>query len=205
MFKQFSNIESAFRHVKLFTYVVVVASVILCAFTVYESYRMVRKAEEKVYVLSNGKALEAIAGERKDNVAVEARDHIRMFHYYFFTLDPDDKVIEANMSKALYLADGSAAGQYRGLKENGYYNSVISGNVSQKVEPDSIQIDFEQYPYRFRYYGKQKIIRPTAILSRTLVTEGTLRNVNRSDNNSHGFLVERWRIVDNRDIELQNR
>ncbi|QIH33515.1 conjugative transposon protein TraK [Sphingobacterium sp. DR205] len=205
MFKQFSNIESAFRHVKLFTYVVVVASTILCAFTVYESYRMVRKAEERVYVLSNGKALEAIAGERKDNVAVEAKDHIKMFHYYFFTLDPDDKVIESNMSKALYLADGSAASQYRGLKENGYYNSIISGNVSQNVEADSIQIDFEQYPFRFRYFGKQKIIRPTAILSRTLITEGTLRNVSRSDNNSHGFLVERWRIVDNRDIELQNR
>ncbi|MBB1642775.1 MULTISPECIES: conjugative transposon protein TraK [Sphingobacterium] len=205
MFKQFSNIESAFRHVKLFTYVVVVASTILCAFTVYESYRMVRKAEERVYVLSNGKALEAIAGERKDNVAVEAKDHIKMFHHYFFTLDPDDKVIESNMSKALYLADGSAASQYRGLKENGYYNSIISGNVSQNVEADSIQIDFEQYPFRFRYFGKQKIIRPTAILSRILITEGTLRNVSRSDNNSHGFLVERWRIVDNRDIELQNR
>lgn len=205
MFKQFSNIESAFRHVKLFTYVVVVASTILCAFTVYESYRMVRKAEERVYVLSNGKALEAIAGERKDNVAVEAKDHIKMFHHYFFTLDPDDKVIESNMSKALYLADGSAASQYRGLKENGYYNSIISGNVSQNVEADSIQIDFEQYPFRFRYFGKQKIVRPTAILSRTLITEGTLRNVSRSDNNSHGFLLERWRIVDNRDIELQNR
>lgn len=205
MFKQFSNIESAFRHVKLFTYVVVVASTILCAFTVYESYRMVRKAEERVYVLSNGKALEAIAAERKDNVAVEAKDHIKMFHHYFFTLDPDDKVIESNMSKALYLADGSAASQYRGLKENGYYNSIISGNVSQNVEADSIQIDFEQYPYRFRYFGKQKIIRPTAILSRTLITEGTLRNVSRSDNNSHGFLVERWRIIDNKDIELQNR
>ncbi len=205
MFKQFSNIESAFRHVKLFTYVVVVASTILCAFTVYESYRMVRKAEERVYVLSNGKALEAIAGERKDNVAVEAKDHIKMFHHYFFTLDPDDKVIESNMSKALYLADGSAASQYRGLKENGYYNSIISGNVSQNVEADSIQIDFEQCPFRFRYFGKQKIIRPTAILSRILITEGTLRNVSRSDNNSHGFLVERWRIVDNRDIELQNR
>jgi len=166
---------------------------------------MVRKAEERVYVLSNGKALEAIAGERKDNVAVEAKDHIKMFHHYFFTLDPDDKVIESNMSKALYLADGSAASQYRGLKENGYYNSIISGNVSQNVEADSIQIDFEQYPFRFRYFGKQKIIRPTAILSRILITEGTLRNVSRSDNNSHGFLVERWRIVDNRDIELQNR
>ncbi|WP_142685741.1 conjugative transposon protein TraK [Chitinophaga polysaccharea] len=205
MFKQFSNIESAFRHVKLFTYVIISACILLCAFTVYESYRMVRSAEERIYVLSNGKALEAIAGERKDNVAVEARDHIRMFHHYFFSLDPDDKVIEANISKALYLADGSAASQYRGLKENGYYNSVISGNMSQEVEADSVQIDLEQYPYRFRYYGKQKIVRPTAVLSRSLVTEGTIRNVSRSDNNSHGFLIERWRIIENRDIELQNR
>lgn len=205
MFKQFNNIESAFHHVKLFTYVIICASVLLCAFTVYESYRMVRSAEQRVYVLSNGKALEAIAGERKDNVGVEARDHIRMFHHYFFSLDPDDKVIEANMAKALYLADGSAASQYRGLKENGYYNSVISGNVSQMVEADSVQIDLEQYPYRFRYYGKQKIIRPTAVLSRTLITEGTIRNVSRSDNNAHGFLIERWRIVDNRDLDLQNR
>ena len=205
MFKQLNNIESAFRHVKLFTYVVIAACILLCAFTVYESYKMVRSAEQRIYVLSNGKALEAIAGERKDNVVVEAKDHIRMFHHYFFTLDPDDKVIEGNMSKALYLADGSAASQYRGLKENGYYNSVISGNVSQNIDADSVQIDFEQYPYRFRYYGKQKIVRPTAILSRSLITEGTLRNVNRSDNNSHGFLIERWHIVENRDLELQNR
>lgn len=205
MFKQLNNIESAFRHVRLFTYVVIAACILLCAFTVYESYKMVRSAEQRIYVLSNGKALEAIAGERKDNVGVEARDHIKMFHHYFFTLDPDDKVIEGNMAKALYMADGSAAGQYRGLKENGYYNSIISGNVSQNVEVDSVQIDLEQYPYRFRYYGKQKIVRPTAILSRSLITEGTLRNVSRSDNNSHGFLIERWHIVENRDLNLQNR
>jgi len=31
-----------------------------------------------------------------------------MFHYYFFTLDPDDKVIESNLKQALYLADRAA-------------------------------------------------------------------------------------------------
>lgn len=205
MFRQFNNIETAFKHVKLFTLVVVAACMAICCFTVYESYRMVTRAQERIYLLANGKALEAFAAERKDNIPVEARDHIRMFHHYFFSLDPDDKVIAANIGKALYLADGTARNQYEDLKESNFYSGIISGNISQKVTADSIVLDFDSYPYRFRYYGRQEIIRPTALVSRSLVTEGQLRNVTRSDNNSHGFLVEKWRIVENRDLELKRR
>jgi hypothetical protein len=39
---------------------------------------------------------------------VEARDHVKTFHQLFIYLDPDNKVILANLAKALYLADGSA-------------------------------------------------------------------------------------------------
>ena len=45
------------------------------------------------------KPLEAYSSNRKDNIPVEARDHVIMFHQYFFTLDPDEKVIDANLSK----------------------------------------------------------------------------------------------------------
>ncbi len=100
-------------------------------------------------MLLNGKALEAIAGEKKDNIPVEARDHIKMFHYYFFTLDPDDKVIQANITKALYLADGSAKRQYENLKENSYYSNIIAGNISQQISIDSIAVNTDLYPYYF--------------------------------------------------------
>jgi len=205
VFRQFNNIETAFRHVKLFTLVVVAACMAICCFTVYESYRMVTRVQDRIYLLANGKALEAFAAERKDNIPVEARDHIRMFHHYFFSLDPDDKVIAENIGKALYLADGTARKQYEDLKESNFYSGIISGNISQKVTADSIVLDLDSYPYRFRYYGRQEIIRPTALVSRSLVTEGHLRNVTRSDNNAHGFLVEKWRIVENRDLELKRR
>lgn len=205
MFKHFNNIETAFRHVRLFTFVVIAASITLCAFTIFESYKMVTGAQSRIYILANGKALEAYAADRKDNIPVEARDHIRMFHHYFFSLDPDEKVIEANIGRSLYLADATAKKQYEDLKEAGYYSSMISGNVSQEVSADSIVVDLAAYPYRFRYYGKQKLVRPTATILRNLVTEGYLRNVSRSDNNSHGFLIERWRIVDNRDMETKRR
>lgn len=205
MFRQFNNIETAFRHIRLFSFVIIGACMVTCCYTVYESYRMVSKAQERIYLLANGKALEAFSAERKDNIPVEARNHIRMFHHYFFTLDPDDKVIESNIGKALYLADGTARKQYEDLKESNFYSSIISGNISQKITVDSIVLDLQDYPYRFRYYGQQQIIRPTALVTRTLVTEGSLRNVSRSDNNSHGFLIEKWRILENRDVNFQKR
>lgn len=205
MFRQMKNIDTAFRQVRLFSIVFVFACTLITAFALYSSHRLVTRSTERIYVLANGKALEAMAAERKDNIPVEARDHVKMFHHYFFTQDPDDKVIQSNMAKALYLADASAKRQYDNLRENGYFNNLIAGNVSQEIEADSILISTNSYPYYFLYKGVQTITRPSAVVSRSLVTEGYLRNVSRSDNNPHGFLVEKWRTIENRDLKIVNR
>ncbi|PZR20454.1 MAG: conjugative transposon protein TraK [Flavobacterium psychrophilum] len=205
MFQQLKNIDSAFKHIRLFSIALIVACAFICCYTVYKSFVLITQTQARIYILSNGKALEAYSAERKDNVPVEARDHVKMFHHYFFTLDPDDKMIQVNVTKALYLADISAKQQYDNLKESRYYSNIISGNISQDIEPDSIRIDLNDYPYYFRYYAKQRIIRATSVVMRSLITEGYLRNVARSDNNSHGFLIERWNTVENKDIRTLNR
>jgi len=124
---------------------------------------------------------------------------------YFFTLDPDEKFIQSNITKALYMADGSAKQQYANLKENGYYANIISGNISQSISIDSVSISMDQYPYYFRCYATQEITRTSSTVFRSLVTEGYLRNVNRTDNIPHGFLIERWATLENKDIKTQYR
>lgn len=205
MFRTTKNIDTAFRQVRLFSLGVMSVCLILTLFISYKSYQLASQSQRKIFILANGKALEAFAADRKDNIPVEARDHVKMFHHYFFTMDPDDKVISSNLTKALYLADGSAKQQYDNLKENGYYTNLISGNISQEILADSIIINTNDYPYYFRYKGLQKIIRPTTIVTRSLVTEGYLRNVSRSDNNAHGFLIERWKTLENADLKVENR
>jgi conjugative transposon TraK protein len=205
MFQQLKNINSAFQYVRGFSLLFLVACVVVSTYALYTSYTAINQSHNKIYILSNGKVLEADAAERKDNIGVEARDHVKTFHHYFFTLDPDDKVIQANITKALYLSDGSAKRQYDNLKENGYYSSLISGNISQQIETDSIQVKLDSYPIFFRYYGRQTLTRPSTITTRSLVTEGYLRSVARSDNNPHGFLIERWLILQNKDLTTQNR
>src|SRR5688572_3248456 len=131
MFKQFKNIDTAFKHIKLFSIVFLVACVVLTSFVIFHSYKLVNEAQSKIHILFNGKVLEAVAAQRKDNIPAEAKDHITMFHHFFFTLSPDDKAIQSNIKKALYLADASAKKQYDNLRENGYYANIISGNISQ--------------------------------------------------------------------------
>jgi conjugative transposon TraK protein len=205
MFSKMKNIDSAFRHVRGFSMLVIAGCVLICCFTVYKSFTLVAQMQSKVYILANGKALEAYASDRKDNITVEAKDHVSTFHKFFFSLDPDDKVIKSNISKALYLSDDSAKRIYNDLKENGYYAGIISGNISQTIVVDSLAVDTNQYPYFFRCYATQHIVRTTSIVHRSLITQGSLRNVSRSDNNPHGFLVERWKIIENRDLKTENR
>lgn len=203
MFQQLKNIDTAFKHVKAFSIIIILVCLLISGFALIKSFQAVQTAQNRIYILANGKALEAFSAGRKENVQVEARDHVKTFHQYFFSLDPDDKVIQTNVSKALYLADGSAKAQYDNLRESGYYSNLISANISQEINVDSVQLDINQYPYFFKCFSSQKLIRSTSTSTRNLITEGFLRNVSRSDNNPHGFLIENWKTVNNSDTTIQ--
>jgi len=205
MLDKAKNLDTAFQQLRQFCIIWMLVCTALSLFAISKTFALLQASERRVYILSSGKVLEALAGDRKENLPVEARDHVRIFHQYFFTLDPDEQVINANIGRALYLADGSAKRLYDNLKENGYYAGVISGNISQQVSVDSVVVEMGSYPYYFRCRATQTIIRPTSITTRSLVTEGWLRNCSRSDHNPHGFLIERWRTLENKDVKVEAR
>ena len=205
MFQKTKNIDSAFRHIKAFSLIIVAGCFLLSGFVLYKSCELSARLQDKIYILAGDQAMEAFASKRKDNLLVEAKSHISLFHTYFFTLDPDEKVIEKNITRALYMADGSAKKQYDNLKETGYFSNIIAGNISQEISIDSISVNIKSEPYFFHCYGTEKIIRPNSIVTRNLITQGYLRNVSRSDNNPHGFLIERWETLENKDIKTENR
>lgn len=205
MFTQLKNIDTAFKHIKLFSYLLILACVFISCFAIYKSYESTENYRNHIYILANGKALEAFAADRKANIPVEIRDHVKVFHQDFFTLDPDDKQIQATITRALYLADASAKKVYDDLKEAGYYNNIVSGNISQTVNVDSVQVDINQYPFYFKCFATEKLERSTSMVTRSLVTQGYLRNVPRSDNNPHGFLIEKWEILNNQDLNTSTK
>lgn len=205
MLNKVRNIETAFQSIRGIAILAMILAFGYAIFTNIQYHRNLEKSQSTVYILAAGKALEAFASNANDDIPVEARDHITVFHEDFFTLSPDERKITKNITKALYLSDGSAKRMYEDLKEKGYYADVISGNISQEISVDSIHLEMSSYPFYFRCYAEQRIIRTTSIVTRNLVTEGFLRRVSRSDNNPHGFLIERWNIVENPDVKIETK
>ena len=147
----------------------------------------------------------ALSQDMTQNRPVEAREHVRRFHELFFTLSPDKSAIESNVNRALFLVDKSAFKYYQDMAEKGYYNRIISGNINQIVQVDSIACNLDVYPYTAVTYARQMIIRQSNVTERSLVTRCNLINSVRSDNNPHGFTMERFEIVENRDIRVTER
>jgi conjugative transposon TraK protein len=200
MFTQFKNIDTAFSHIKRFSIFLIIANLLSICFCIYKSYEIVDRAQNRIHILYNGRVLEALASDKKSNLGVELRDHIKTFHQFFFNLSPDDKAIQSTVGKALYLADESAKKQYDNLRESGYFNNMISANISQEIEVDSVSLDVNQYPYAFTCYATQKLVRSSSTVIRKLVTQGKVRDVKtQTDNNPHGFLIQGWEILVNRD------
>lgn len=205
MHKQF-DIQRKFRFIVYVLAGISLSLMGVSSYVFHESVQLVELSKQKIYVLDNGKSLlVALREDISENRDAEARDHVKRFHELFFTLEPDKTYIENNVREALYLADRSAMEQYEAFKENNLYNQVIASDISMTLETDSIQLDFSSYPYRFTFTGKQKIVRKSNITIRSLRTSGNLRNISRTDNNPHGFLMESWRIDENLDLETIRR
>lgn len=205
-FKSLKNIESSFVQIRFFGIVFICLCASITGYSVWSAYRFAEMQRQKIYVLDQGKSLIlALSQDMAQNRPVEAREHIRRFHELFFTLAPDKNAIESNIKRALLMSDKSAFNYYRDLSEKGYYNRIISGNINQTIQVDSIVCDFNVYPYRAVMYARQFIIRESNMTERSLITRCGLINSVRSDNNPHGFTLEAFDVVENKDLRVINR
>jgi conjugative transposon TraK protein len=193
------SIESKIRLASVVSIGSLCCAVLIAAFALLSAYKQVANARQSIYILDRGVPILARQTDMQLNRPAEYRAHIDLFHSFFFSLTPDDKYIQYQMKKAMYLIDESGINQLNNLKERGYFNSILSSSSVLTLETDSIVLDVPQR--YFRYYGKLKIDRRSATLLRSLITEGYLKDIPRSDNNPHGLLITGWKTIENKDLE----
>ncbi len=205
-FKSLKNIESSFKQIRLIVILVISSCSLVIVFCVWSSFRFAEAQRQKIYVLDQGKSLIlALSQDLSQNRPVEAREHVRRFHELFFTLSPDKMAIESNMQRAMNLSDKSAFNYYQDLSEKGYFKRLISANINQYIQIDSVICNFDRYPYTAKTFAKQLILRESNVTERSLITICKLLNSVRSDNNPHGFIIENFEVIENKDIRVANR
>ncbi|HLV62839.1 conjugative transposon protein TraK [Galbibacter sp.] len=204
MFQKLKDKDNAYKEIRRISIIAICASAIIGIVAQGFNYAKLKQVQNQIYVLADGKVMQAYASSRAANIPVEAKDHIRNFHFYFFNLDPDDTQIKKNIGKALYLADNSVKKAHDNLIQQGFYTQVISSNTSQRITIDSIALNLDKQPYKFKCFAIQELIQTSGTVTRTLITAGQLKTISRSEKNAHGFLIENWRVLQNNDIKTLN-
>lgn len=195
------NIENRFKLAIIISIGSLLTSLVIVIIVVSFSFSLIQKERNKIYVLDNETPVLVKQTNFEVNMEVECKSHVNLFHTMFFTLPPDDKFIAKNMDRAMYLVDESGLKQYNNLKEKGYFNTILASSASLSIITDSIDVDTKSM--NFKYYGIQRIERPTSILKRQLITEGHIEKVPRTENNPHGLLITNWKTVLNKDLEYK--
>jgi conjugative transposon TraK protein len=193
------NIETKMKMALWIALASMLTSIIVSALAFSYARKIATQERKHIYVLDRNIPLIAVSTNVEDNRQAEYKAHVETFHQFFFTLPPDDKFIEKQMEKAMYLVDASGVAQYNTLKEKGYFTSLVATSSISTCSMDSITLDMNTG--HFIFYGKQKIQRPSMITVRSLITEGWLIDQPRTDNNPHGVLITKWKTLENKDLQ----
>ncbi len=197
------NLDKKMKFSLVLSITTLAGSVIFCLMTLLFSFNFASEERKKIYVLDGETPRLANLTGQDVSIEIEVRAHVNRFHELFFTLAPDDKYIQYNIEKAMYLTDESGLMQYNTLKERGFYNNIIGASAQFSIITDSIK--FNKSNMSFTYYGRQRIERKSSILFRELVTEGNIAQTTRTENNPHGLLITNYRTVLNKDLEYKSK
>lgn len=199
------KMNSAFSFVRACMIVTVACNISVAMFCwAYCHFFNVRQ-NDRIYRLTGEIPVMIALGQNvKENRQAEAKAELKRFHKLFFALVPDESEIKHNMQEAMLMADISVTELYSDLEQSGYYRQICEANIRCSYACDSIRLDIASYPYEAVIYGKTSIVRTSGTTIRELVTACSLRNVLRTEETPHGFLIENFKVLQNEDSDANS-
>ena len=205
LIKYFDNIDSSFRKMKFLTIASLICAGCVCVLSVGIAAWSSEHARESVYVIEKGSAVMARRSHEDANRDMEAADHVTRFHELMFNLSPSSESIKRNVDRALLMSDRSAYDYWMDLSERGFYQRLVSANVSQEIVVDSVKVDMQSYPYGAITYGKLFLLRESNITSYQFESTCRLVEVESSPSNPHGMMIEKFLVTRNDNLGTRKR
>ena len=205
LINHFNNIDPSFRKMKFITILTVCASAAVALGSVFLASMSIEAGRGQIYVLDKGSAILAQRSGEDTYRDLEAEDHVTRFHELMFNITPNSESIRRNLDRALLLSDRSAYEYWMDLSERGFFQRVVSANISQEMVVDSVSVSLDSYPYAARTWGKVYLLRESNITSYDFESTCRLVDVERSPSNPHGMMIEKFAVVRNEKIGTRKR
>lgn len=203
--KELTTIKSSMSNMRTAAISALVTAGLVAVASTGLAIMFVRENSSNIYILDRGTAATASLGEGDSQRELEVRDHVIRFHELMMNLSPSSDAIKTNIDRALTMSDRSAFNYWQDLSETGFYNRLVSANISQQFSLDSISTDMASYPYRSEVFGKLYLIRESNITAYRIRTSCQLVDIGRSKDNPHGLMIEQFRVVSNDKIGTRKR
>ena len=203
--KYFETIETSFRKLKFITLASIVSGVVIALGAVYIAGQHMLSNNDNIYVIDRGSAVMAARSGQDAYRDLEVKDHIERFHELMFNLSPNSESIKRNLDRALPMSDKSAYDYWSDLSERGFYSRIVSANISQEIVIDSVRVDMSSYPYQAKTYAKIFMLRESNITAYEFESSCRLVDVERSQSNPHGLMIEKFRVSKNENLGTRHR
>ena len=185
----YKNIYSILRINRMIVILVVLVAFLSSGFSLWSVYQMNRTMLNSMFAVhTDGSVLPLRLVEEQENLEVEAKAHLELFHSYFYGIDISN--YEAQLEKALWLGNTSVDNVYQQKKAEGIYNRLLQYSLVQRIQNIETELDLSQNAIGFRTTTIFDISRGEVIDTYELVTTGKLIKVDRHfPRNTHGFLI----------------
>ena len=203
--KKLTTVRSSMRAMTLLCAGALAAAAVIALGAVYVSSREGVSKMSNIYVLDKGEVSTATSAPEGSQRRLEAQDHVARVHEYLLNLPPSSEAIKSNVDKALAMSDRSVYNYYQDLSEQGFYQRLVSANISQQFTIDSVKVDMQSYPYAARVWGKLYLMRESNITQYDMSTSCRLVDVERSKENPHGMILEQFRVESNEKVATRRR
>ena len=203
--KYFNSIDTSFRKMKFVTVLALAAATIIAVGSTAVSGWFMEKANGTIYVVDKGSAVMASRSSEDSHRELEAMDHVSRFHELMFNLSPSAESIQRNLDRALVMSDKSAYDYWMDLSERGFYQRLVSANISQEIVVDSVRVNMQTYPYEAATFGKLFLLRESNITSYEFESSCRLVEVERSPSNPHGMMIEKFLVTKSDNLGTRKR
>lgn len=185
----YKNIYDVLHTNRFIVMATIFGSVITCCFSTYMVLKLHNNSMDSAFVInSDGSIIPLKMVSQRENLEVESKTHLTLFHQYFYGIDASN--YEKNLEKALWLGNSSIDALYHQKKVDGVYNRLLQYALVQKVISIESIVDIQEEPFPFTTRTVFNINRGPITDIYELTTSGNLMRVDRNfPHNPHGLLI----------------
>ncbi|MCD0480378.1 MULTISPECIES: hypothetical protein [unclassified Chryseobacterium] len=200
--KELYQIHKKEKFNRLVMFTVIGGCLIFTAVVCIYAMMVLKEGKKNIYVMYNDSNLvRAHSTDINNSQDILMKKSIENLNQLLYQQFPNVDNVNGQLKRAVAISDNSVNGAINQLKNNNFYQNILSQGMYSLLLKDTIMIDYARKPASFEYRGKLKISKNELSVLRQIKTTGTIEYTGIVNNVSDGYIIRNFNIVEDKPID----